>query len=274
MSDLVILSVGIPAFNNASTIGETIASLKAQSFSNWECFVTDDSRDEATYLAAELAIAGDTRFTLIKNPQRLGAAGNWNQTLNLANGKYFKLLCADDLLAPDALALQAAALDAHPGAVVCTGRRSIINSSGRVVIKQRGLSTNNLPIDNQQAVKRFISAGTNIFGEPSFALFRTKTLVDAGGFSSQWNYLIDAISYLEVLKTGSLIALDANLGSFRISSDSWSSRLAKAQRKELIASINYAAGLNYARVSGIEVFIGKVKATLKTAARRIVFAAT
>jgi hypothetical protein len=140
------------------------------------------------------------------------------------------------------------------------------------VIKQRGLSTNNLPIDNQQAVKRFISAGTNIFGEPSFALFRTKALVEAGGFSEQWNYLIDAISYLEVLKTGSLIALDANLGSFRISSDSWSSRLAKAQRKELIASIDYAADLSYADVSGFEVFLGKVKATLNTAARRILMA--
>jgi glycosyltransferase involved in cell wall biosynthesis len=274
MSSPIILTIGIPTFNNSTTIEETIASLKNQSFSNWECFVTDDSQDELTYTAAERAIAGDKRFTLIKNPQRLGAAANWNQTLNLANGEYFKLLCADDILNRSALELQLAALDSNPDAVVCTGKRSIINSSGRIVIKQRGISTNGLLIDRSQTAKMFIEAGTNVFGEPSFALFRTKSLKDAGGFNPQWSYLIDLVSYLEALKSGSLIALDENLGAFRISSDSWSASLAKAQRKELFAGIDYAANLGDVNVSGLAVFIGKAKAALKTAARRIVFASS
>jgi glycosyltransferase involved in cell wall biosynthesis len=273
MTDQVkgLITVGIPTYNNSLTIGETIASLKRQTFSNWECFVTDDSADEATFLAAQNAIAGDARFTLIKNPNRLGAAGNWNQTLQLAKGEYFKLLCADDTLTPSALELQIAALEASPESVLCTGQRSVINSSGRTVIKNRGLAGLGSAIDRSEAIGQFISSGTNVFGEPSFALYRTKALSSVGGFGDQWSYLIDVVSYLAVLKHGSLICLDENMGAFRISNDSWSARLVKQQRKELIACIEYAASLDPENVSRLKIFSGKLRARIKTIARRIVF---
>ncbi len=264
--------MGIPTYNNSVTIGETISSLKQQTHSEWECFVTDDSSDEATFLAAQIAIAGDTRFTLIKNPNRLGAAGNWNQTLQLAKGEYFKLLCADDTLTPFALELQIAALEASPDSVLCTGQRSVINSTGQTIIKNRGLAGIDSSIARGEAIRLFISSGTNMFGEPSFALYRTKALSDVGGFDSRWSYLIDVASYLEVLKQGTLVCLDSNIGAFRISNDSWSATLVKLQRKELTAYIDYAANLDSENISRLMISTGKLKARIKTIARRIVFA--
>jgi glycosyltransferase involved in cell wall biosynthesis len=267
-----LITVGIPTFNNHETITQTIDSLKAQTFANWECFITDDSDDDLTFEAARLAIADDPRFTLIKNPQRLGAASNWNKCLSLASGHYFKLLCADDVLDESALELQLAALSEHTGSVLCTGRRDIINSVGKVLIKDRGLRSEKMEIEKAEAVHQFILTGTNIFGEPSFALFQTQVLRDVGGFDNRWNYLIDVVSYLSVLDHGSLVVVDANLGKFRVSSTSWSAALVKQQRSELLHCIDFASELRFSEVNSFEVLIGKIKATINSYGRRIIFA--
>lgn len=267
-----LITIGIPTFNNHETITQTIDSLKAQTFANWECFITDDSKDDLTFEAARLAIADDPRFTLIKNPQRLGAASNWNKCLGLASGDYFKLLCADDVLDESALEMQLAALSKNPDSVLCTGRRDIINSVGKVLIKDRGLRSEKMEIEKAEAVHQFILTGTNVFGEPSFALFQTQVLRDVGGFDNRWNYLIDVVSYLSVLDHGSLVVVDANLGKFRVSSTSWSAALVKQQRSELLACIDFAYNLESSKVNSFEVLIGKAKATINSYARRIIFA--
>ena len=79
---MAIVSIGIPTFNNAETVAETIYSLQAQSFTEWECIITDDSDSNRTIFAVKEAIGCDLRFTVIKNSQRLGAAENWNKTLS------------------------------------------------------------------------------------------------------------------------------------------------------------------------------------------------
>jgi len=267
-----LITIGIPTYNNHETITQTIDSLKAQTFASWECFITDDSQDDLTFEAARLAIADDPRFTLIKNPQRLGAAANWNKCLSLASGNYFKLLCADDVLKENALELQLAALSEHTGSLLCIGRRDIINSVGKILIKDRGLRSKKMEIGKAEVVRKFIQAGTNVFGEPSFALFQTQVLRDVGGFDNRWNYLIDVVSYLSVLDHGSLVVVDANLGQFRVSSTSWSAALVKQQRSELLSCIDFASSLQSSNVNSFDVLIGKTKAMINSYGRRIIFA--
>ena len=265
------ITIGLPTYNNSETIGETIHSLKSQTFHDWECFVTDDSTSEETVDAARLAIAGDLRFTLIKNEVRLGAAGNWNKTLGMAKGKYFKLLCADDILMSDALQIQMQALEDHPESVLCTGRRSVINSKGRVLFKDRGLNSRSKSISNELVAHRFLRSGSNFFGEPSFALYRTQELRSVGGFDANWSYLIDVISYLNILNYGNLSPVTENLGSFRVSSTSWSANLSKQQRKEALKCLDFAFDLDYVRANRFDLWLGKISATLSSFIRRAIF---
>lgn len=267
----MLISIGIPTYNHAETISNTIESLLSQSFQSWECFITDDSDSNETLKSAKKAAGRDTRFTIIKNGKRLGAAGNWNKTLSLANGKYFKLLCSDDLLIKDALALQFQALERNPTAVLCTGRRSIINSKGRILFKNRGLDISSEYLSADQATNLFIKKGSNFFGEPSFALFKTDVLRDSGGFNKSWSYLIDVESYLRCLESGGLVALRQNLGSFRISSSSWSATLSNEQRAETIRCIDFACSLTYSSASRSEITIGKLRATVSSFIRRLIF---
>jgi glycosyltransferase involved in cell wall biosynthesis len=271
MLNQVAISIGIPTYNNAKTIGETIRSLKEQTFREWECYICDDSESNETFDAALLAISDDQRFTLIKNKVRLGAAGNWNKTLSLSQSSYFKLLCADDVIFPDTLQIQWQALEDNPKSVLCTGRRNIINESGRLIIKDRGLNSKIYFMPYELVVKRFLRTGSNFFGEPSFALYRTQELREAGGFNPDWSYLIDVVSYLGILKYGGLSPVNETLGSFRISSNSWSANLSKQQRKENLKCIEYAASLDFVSATLFELFIGKLRATVSSYVRRAIF---
>jgi glycosyltransferase involved in cell wall biosynthesis len=265
------ITIGIPTYNNSETITETIDSLKSQTFRDWECFITDDSVSDETIDAARSAIADDPRFTLIKNEVRLGAAGNWNKTLSLANAKYFKLLCADDVLAPDALRIQWQVLEEHPESVLCTGRRSVINSYGKTIIKNRGLNSRSKSISNEMVIRRFLRSGSNFFGEPSFALYRTEELRKVEGFNPSWSYLIDVISYLNILEYGNLSPVTENLGSFRISSTSWSATLATQQRTEALKCLDFAFNLDYVSANRFDLWSGKLSATFSSFVRRAIF---
>jgi glycosyltransferase involved in cell wall biosynthesis len=265
----VQVSVGIPAHDNAATITATIESLRHQTLSDWDCFVSCDSSSSETLDAARASIDGDTRFTLSINRDHPGVAGNWNEVLTRASSPLFKLLCADDLLFPNALEIQMSAMMANPSAVLCAGRRGIIDSRGRTLLKDRGLKGAAALMTLDDLVRKILRAGTNPLGEPSFTLYRTEALRRAGGFSTRWKYTIDLASYLEVLQLGDLVNVDATIGQFRVSSTSWSSTLGAQQSSEMRAVLDYALSISSLRVSPINLALAKSKVLSMSLARRI-----
>ncbi|MGA2969853.1 MAG: glycosyltransferase family 2 protein [Acidimicrobiales bacterium] len=264
------ISVGIPAHDNATTIGETIASLRGQTHESWECFISCDSDSRATYEVARTAIASDERFTLSNSTQNAGVAGNWNAVLDRATRPYFKLLCADDVLYPTALESQRTALMENPSATLCTGRRTVIGANGRIIQKDRGIKGTIGLLRLDDVIAMILKSGTNPFGEPSFALYRTEALKRAGGFSSTWQYTIDLASYVEVLKLGALVSVDETVGQFRVSPSSWSSTLAKQQNREMLNFLDYALSLSTADVGGVDLALGRARVVAKSLLRRVV----
>lgn len=93
----------IPARNAAGTLGESLASLRAQSFPAWEAIVVDDgSTDRTAELARELA-AVDPRIRVVSGPGR-GPGAARNAGIALARADWLLFLDADDLLEPAYLA--------------------------------------------------------------------------------------------------------------------------------------------------------------------------
>ena len=266
----VYVSVGIPGHDNASTIGSTIDSLRRQSYEKWDCFISCDSESSATFDAARQSIGGDTRFTLATNRERAGVPGNWNEVLAHASGKYFKLLCADDLLYPQALASQVSAMEDLPSAVLCVGRRKVVDSRGRTIVRDRGLKHTTGLLGLDDLVSEMLKSGTNPLGEPSFALYRTDVLRAVGGFSSEWQYTIDLASYIEMLKSGGLVAVDAEIGAMRVSRSSWSSKLAGQQNREMRAMLDYALSTSTLEVGRTDLMIARARVVITSWMRRAV----
>lgn len=126
------VSVVTPAHDAASTIAETIASVRAQTFDGWELLVVDDaSRDATPAIVAELA-ARDPRIVLIRLPENAGPAAARNAALAQARGRYVCFLDADDLWLPDKLARQLAFMEREDCAISCTAYRRMSADGARV----------------------------------------------------------------------------------------------------------------------------------------------
>lgn len=103
MSNLV--SVIMPSYNTANFIAESIQSVKAQTYADWELLIVDDcSTDNTDEVVAPFL--SDSRIIYIKNEKNSGAAVSRNIALKKAKGKWIAFLDSDDLWVPDKLLKQ------------------------------------------------------------------------------------------------------------------------------------------------------------------------
>ena len=106
------VSVIIPCYNAAPYIQRTIASVQAQTISDWEMIIVDDgSKDNSVSTIQEIAKT-DSRIHLIEK-ENGGSASARNMGLQYAIGEYIQLLDADDMLAPDKFEKQIALMESH-----------------------------------------------------------------------------------------------------------------------------------------------------------------
>lgn len=132
MSDAPLVSVITPACNAEAFIAETIASVQAQTLSDWEMLVADDaSGDRTAEIVAGLA-AQDPRVRLIRLERNGGVARARNAALAEARGRFIAFLDSDDLWLPQKLQRQVAFMKERDAAVSYTAFRRIDESGSRI----------------------------------------------------------------------------------------------------------------------------------------------
>lgn len=104
MNELV--SIITPTYNCGCFISETIRSVKAQSYANWELIIYDDCSTDATEEIVAPFVEDDTRIRYFRNKINEGAAVTRNKALREAHGRWIAFLDSDDLWAPDKLEKQ------------------------------------------------------------------------------------------------------------------------------------------------------------------------
>ncbi|NLM25553.1 MAG: glycosyltransferase family 2 protein [Firmicutes bacterium] len=104
MSDLV--SIVTPVFNAASYVGETIESVLAQDYQNWEMLIVDDCSTDNSLSIIETYSRFDDRIRLIRLEQNSGVATARNVALRNARGRYIAFLDSDDTWYPNKLTRQ------------------------------------------------------------------------------------------------------------------------------------------------------------------------
>lgn len=110
------ISVIMAAYNGAAVIGDTIASLQAQTFDDFEVVIVDDCSTDATL--SLLQSIDDPRIRLFAAPKNRGPVCARNAAFAEARGRYIAGLDQDDLCEPDRLGAQLRYLDAHPDTVL------------------------------------------------------------------------------------------------------------------------------------------------------------
>lgn len=96
------ISVVIPVYNAACFLRETLGSLQAQTFSDWECIcVNDGSTDESPTIIREV-MATDSRIQLFEQANA-GLSSARNRGVERSKAPYIFFMDSDDLLYPKAL---------------------------------------------------------------------------------------------------------------------------------------------------------------------------
>lgn len=107
------ISVVLPAFDAARTVGLALESIRRQTFSDFECIVVDDGSMDATPAIVESIAERDPRFRLITTKHG-GIVCALNEGLGACRGEFVARMDADDVAHSRRFELQRAALHARP----------------------------------------------------------------------------------------------------------------------------------------------------------------
>jgi peptidoglycan/xylan/chitin deacetylase (PgdA/CDA1 family) len=137
------VSVIVPARDAADTVAETLAALRAQTFTCWEAVVVDDGSDDDTYdIVAGLATR-DARIRVVREP-RLGVSAARNRGVARARYEWLLFLDADDLIVPHALGRLTDVLVADPGLGAAYGGWARMTPEGALVGERPGEESGDL----------------------------------------------------------------------------------------------------------------------------------
>src|SRR5262245_34908562 len=98
------VSIGLPVYNGQQFLEETLNSILAQTYTDFELIISDNASTDRTSEIARAYVAKDARVRYHRNENNLGVAGNYNGVFSLASGEYFKWAPADDTCLPNYLA--------------------------------------------------------------------------------------------------------------------------------------------------------------------------
>jgi glycosyltransferase involved in cell wall biosynthesis len=108
-----LISVLLPFYNAQTTLDETLHSIRRQTFSHFELVAVDDGSSDASAAIVAAHAGEDPRIRLLQ-PGRQGVVGAMNSALAAARAAVVARMDADDLMAPERLALQYQRLCAEP----------------------------------------------------------------------------------------------------------------------------------------------------------------
>lgn len=170
------ITVIIPAYNEASSIADTIASLRSQTLPPEKIIVVDDySMDDTGTIARSL---GATVIRPSRNSGSKGAAQNL--ALGMVETRFVAALDADTILAPDALSLMVEAMS-DPDVAMASG--SVLPRYVRTIWERGRYLEYMLAFGFLKRIQDHY--GRSMISSGCFSLYRTSVLRELGGWSDR-----------------------------------------------------------------------------------------
>jgi len=192
-----LVSVVTPAYNEENHLAECIESVLAQTYTNWDCVIVNNSSTDRTNAIAEKYAAKDSRIRVISNAKTIPAVENFNLALRQISpaSKYCKMVLADDWMFPECLERMVAVMEEHPSV-------GIVSAYG---LKTRWVLWAGLPypsnfVSGREVCRQRLMGGRYVFGSPSSVLFRSDLVWSHNPFFPVSNMHADSEACLTLLK--------------------------------------------------------------------------
>lgn len=132
-----LVSIITPMYKGAAFVGDTIESVQAQTYADWEMIIVDDcSPDDGAGIAVVKHYAeNDPRIILIESKENRGSSGARNIALRAAKGKFVAFLDSDDIWHPNFLEKQLEYMEEKNAALVFSSYRRIDEKTKEDILK-------------------------------------------------------------------------------------------------------------------------------------------
>ncbi|MCA0996941.1 glycosyltransferase family 2 protein [Alloyangia pacifica] len=235
-------SIILPCYQAEATIAQTLASLQAQKFSDWEALCVDDGSRDATRDLLRYAAAGDRRIRVLRNPGK-GPSDARNHGAAEAAGEVLAFCDADDLWTADKLTI----LDRAFAAPECDG------AFGRIAFfEHRPEDSMTLSSVPQSALTIPMLLGENPVCTMSNIALRREVFARSGGLRRDMVHNEDLDWLIRLVGQGArLQPIDRVLVHYRVSPSGLSADL-EAMRAGRAVALESAARFGFAPQPGDE----------------------
>ncbi len=120
-----LTTIALLTYNRSAMLARALASARAQDYPNLEIIVLDNASTDDTESLCRRVAAEDDRIRYVRHPRNLGAIGNFNSALPLANGRYFMWLADDDWLTTNYVSACVALLERDASVALVAGRAEL-----------------------------------------------------------------------------------------------------------------------------------------------------
>ncbi len=205
------ISICIPTYNYAHFIVDAINSVLSQTFTDFELIIVDNCSTDNTKEIVEGYQKKDYRIRYFRNKSNIGLVGNLNRCISLAQCEFVKILCADDLLAPNCLERTLKVFDENPRVQLVASARLIVDEQLKPISVSAFSDTFQI-LNGFDVINRCL-LHSNLIGEPSATMFRRKSAEK--GFSEKYKQLSDLDMWLQLLEKGDFGFIPEPLCMFR-----------------------------------------------------------
>jgi glycosyltransferase involved in cell wall biosynthesis len=215
------VSVIMAVYNEERFLAESVQSVLAQRFDDFELIISDDGSTDATgEVARSFAQREPERIRLIGGERNQGKPFALNRALAIRRGELIAWLDGDDVMLAGKLERQVQALDADPRAAGCTHDADIFDSDSGRTIGRFSQVMNGVPLR---------SGGIELWFDPTYRMLPSATMIRSslcppGGFEQRLTFTNDWFFDIEVFRHGRCIAIDDTLVRYRRHSDNFTTR--------------------------------------------------
>ena len=192
-----LVSVVVPAYNEAVHLGECLESVLAQTHVNWECIVVDNCSMDGTAEIARQYAAKDARIRVQLNEDFVRAVANHNRALRQISSasKYCKIVFADDWMFPECLERMISVAEEHPS----VGIVGAYGLQGRQVMWV-GLPYPSKLVPGREVCRKLFLDNLYVFGTSTSLLYRASVVRARDPFYNESNLHCDSEVCLAVLQ--------------------------------------------------------------------------
>lgn len=219
-----LVSICISAYNVERFLGETLDSIRNQTYRNTEIILVDNGSVDRTFEVAQAF--QDDRFRCFRIPDNIGGYQAMNKVAAMAQGELVAIYHSDDVYEPSIVEKEVAYLQSHPAAGAVFTMCHFIDEEGRIYggldlpPELTGLEC----IRYENVFPSMLRRGNIMFPCPTF-MVRRDVLADVGPFDPErWDIAADQEMWLRLIRRYPVGILNERLLRYRHTRQQWSRR--------------------------------------------------